>query len=531
MPLTPMMAQSSLSSNSLMNYSIIGLALVLLLWAVLSIAKSLLQVQAESLGVQADEKMLNLFPSITNAFIKEENQVSFAAGGTRKVTTKKGYDLKLAGEIKDNKIYEASTARVSVSPYNFRGIAPIPKLMVKVGDSVKAGDPLFFDKSNPDIKYVAPVSGEIVDIVRGAKRSIADIVILVDKEIDYKSLELPSVLGDHDKLVSFIAESGLWVDLNERPFDIVPELGSKPRDIFVSTFDTAPLAPNSEVVLNGNEKAFQKGLEVLSHLTDGKVHVGLNGNIAKSSFKVETSNDVVFTSYTGKHPVGNVGIQIHKTDAIRPTDKVWTITYQDVIKWGNVFLTGKYDGRKVFALAGYGLSEPRYVESYTGASIKALLATQTLQDNVRIISGDVLSGHKKDIEGFASKLDDQITVIKEGDEYEFMGWLLPFKLKPTTSRTFPSAFMPNKRFEATTNTNGEERAFVVTGQFEKVLPMNIYVQHLMKSILTEDFEKMEGLGIHELTEEDVAICEFVSVSKAPLQKILRDGLDFVQAQG
>lgn len=447
------------------------------------------------------------------------------------IKSRKGYNLRIAGDINNQDVEDIQATRISISPYDYRGIAPIPKVVVKPGDEVKAGDVLFYDKLNPDIKYTSPVSGEFVDIKRGAKRSISEVMVLVDKEQKYKKLSIP-VLDNQKDLQSFLAESGLWVDLSERPFDIVPKLGTQPRDIFITTFDTGPLAPNSKVLLNGQEKAYAKGLEVLSKLTEGKVYVGLDGNSNETSpFFIKGIDKVEYRAFVGKHPMGNVGVHIHKVSPIAMKEKVWTIDLQDVIRWGNTFNNGQIDGTKIYALTGYGLSNPKYVRSYIGVAIEDLLQGQELKENVRIISGDVLTGKKKEKEEFISVMEDQLTVIAEGDEFEFLGWLLPFNPKPSISKTFPSFLFPNARYEATTNTQGEERAFVVTGHFEQVMPMNIYIQQLMKAILVEDLEKMEGLGILELTEEDVALCEFVSVSKAPIQEILREGLNLVQAQG
>lgn len=524
----PLFANTASSDGDLLVYSMIGLGLMLLLWAVVTIANHLLQVQAEKVGVQPSEYNMSIFPSL-GELIGKGKKPSFVAGESFTFINK-GYDLKLSGETNSTDIKTVDVSRVSVSPYDYRGIAPIPKLTKPIGSEILAGEPLFFDKSNPDLKYVSPVSGEIVEIIRGPKRSIAEVVVLKDKETRYYDYSLPSI-SDTEALASFMAETGLWTCFTERPFDVVPALGTKARDIFISTFDTAPLAPNSEVVLGANSDAFAKGVEVLKQFSEGQVYLGLDGNSGKkSSFEVQMDG-VVNHYFAGKHPAGNVGTHIHKLKPINAGDKVWTMSYQDVIRVGHVFLNGRYDGEKIYALTGYALDAPRYVKAPIGASLKELLAGQTIQDNARLISGDALTGTQKEIDQFVSGKDDQITVLAEGDHHEMFGWLLPLKPRPTVSKTFPNFLYPNMKFQADTNTHGEKRAFVVSGLYDKVLPMDIHLQALLKSIIVEDFEKMEGLGILELTEEDVALAEFVCVSKTPVQNILRQGLDLVRAQG
>jgi len=327
-------------------------------------------------------------------------------------------------------------------------------------------------------------------------------------------------------------ETGAWTLIRQRPFDVLPAATDIPKNIFISTFDSAPLAPDLDKAVEGREDAFQKGLDVLARLTPGMVHLGLNANRNAAPSKVFTEAEGAEKTYfQGKHPSGNVGVQIHHVSPINANEKVWTLGVQEVISLGQLFLTQQFDASSLVAVTGAELTTPKYIRTYIGASISELTKDNLTNDNIRFISGDVLSGKAKSAESFLNYYDDQITVVEEGDFYELFGWLVPIAPRPTVSRTFPNFLYPDLKFKANTNTHGEKRAFVVTGQYEQVLPMDIYPQHLMKAILINDFERMEGLGIYELIEEDVALCEFVCTSKQPLQAILREGLDTMREQG
>lgn len=441
----------------------------------------------------------------------------------------KGFALNLEGDVADGSIHEVGVTRYAVKPANYRPMSPIPKVQVSVGDNVKAGDVLFFDKKRPEIMYTAPVSGEVIDVVRGAKRAITDVVILADKTVSYRTFDVPS-LSDRKAVVDLLLTSGAWTLINKRPFDVVPDIASLPRDIFVSTFSTAPLAVDYSVVINGKEAYFQKGLDVLNGLTEGSVYLGLDGNGSKPSVAFSEAKGVKRNYFAGKHPAGNVGVQMHHVAPINPGDEVWTLDVQAVITLGRLFSEGVYDVSRVVKLAGDELAKPQYVSTFAGANVGELLKGNLKEGNNRLISGDVLSGAQIDGDGYLNAGDDLITVVAEGDDYELLGWLAPMKSRPSISPTFLSSLIPSVKYQANTNTRGERRAFVATGQYEKVLPMSIYPQHLMKAILANDFESMEGLGINELSEEDIAICEFVCTSKQPLQSILRKGLDIIREQ-
>lgn len=518
------------ASSNFFIVSLIAAAGLILMAVILMVSDNLMRIEAKQLGV--DNKGINysLFPKTGEIF--KSKAPNYANGG-KIFFLKRGYDILLEGEPA-NQIDEAiQSSTFAIQPSNFIGMSPIPKVVVEIGDEVKAGDIIFFDKKRPEIKYAAPVSGEVIAVNRGEKRAITEVVILKDKDIkyrDYESFDLEN--GKREDLVTYLLESGVWPLIRQRPYDIVAEPGVIPKNIFISTFDTAPLAPDNNFVVEGRGEAFQKGLDVLNKLTSGKVFLGLNANGKTAPSEIFTKAQGVEKNwFNGPHPSGNVGVQIHHTAPIGPGDKVWVLGVQEVITLGALFTERRYNAQRIVALTGKELETPKYVKTFQGANIGDLVKNNGTFESVRFISGDVLSGEKKNESGFLNFFDDQISAIKEGNYYEMFGWLLPLKPRPSISRTFPNFLFPDQKFTADTNTHGEKRAFVMTGQYESVLPMDIYPQHLMKSIIVNDFEKMEGLGIYELSEEDVALCEFVCTSKQPLQKILREGLDVMREQG
>ncbi len=524
----PISAQSN-NGQSILTMSIIAVGLVVVVGLIVSLADNLMQIEAKKNNLDTSKGQFSLFPRINDWFGPKKPA---AIKDAPYHSLSKGFNVNLAG--KAAKTIDAGSAKTfAVQPQNFNGMSPIPKVLVEVGDEVAVGDTLFFDKKRDDVKYVAPVSGEVIAVNRGEKRSIASVVILADKEMKHKQFEAPKLDdASREEIMAFLKASGGITLLNQRPYDIVPEDGVVPENIFISTFDTAPLASDYSFIAEDHAVAFQEGVNVLAKLTDGKVCVGLDGrkgHTVAEAFSGVQNAEVHY--FNGKHPAGNVGIQIHHTAPISTTSKVWTIGVQEILSLGRLFLTGKYDAERVVNIGGPQVSEPKYVRTYLGASVGELLGDNMEGDNNRLISGNALSGTQVESDDFLNFRDDQITVLEEGDEYELFGWLLPVTPRPSISGTFPNALFKNHEFEATTNTHGERRAFVMSGQYESVLPMDIYPQHLMKAILTGDIEKMEGLGINELTEEDVAICEFVCTSKQPLQEILRDGLDMMREQG
>lgn len=523
-------AQGSGGNNSVYLIStLVIIGALIVISAILALSENLIQIEAKKVGLEAKQSSFSLFTLPKTIFAKPNP--AYTKGAPVKLFSK-GYDILLKGAA-TNEIVNGSVKRFAVRPQDFRGISPIPKMDVAVGDEVKAGDVLFHDKKDTTTKYVAPVSGEIVEIRRGDKRAITEVIILADKVQSYKKFNPPSINeASREELVDFLQESGGWTLINERPYDVLPSPTIVPANIFISTFDTAPLAPDNNLIVAQNPESFQKGLDLLNRLTDGHVFLGLN---AKSDIAPHTAflNAVGVEKrwFSGKHPTGNVGVQIHHTAPIKAKDKVWTLGVQEVISLGELIYKGRYNAERYIALGGVGIKRPVYVKTHIGASVGELLEDNLQDGNNRIIAGDVLTGRKLTANDFIDVHTDQISVINEGDYYEIFGWLMPIKPRPTISNTFPNFLYPNLEYAGDTNTHGEKRAFVMSGQYESVLPMQIYPQHLMKAIMAGDFEQMEGLGIYELSEEDVALCEFVCTSKMPLQKILRDGLEMMREQG
>ncbi len=516
--------------GSILTYSLIAAAVLIFFFLLIQVSNSLLAIEAKQANISDSGESSPSSNGLFNSLFRPKLP-SYAEHEPVHVL-KRGHDIALEGEAKAEIDESVQATTYAVQPFNFIGISPIPKLLVEEGNEVKAGDPIFFDKSMPDMKWVAPVSGEVIAIERGAKRAITAVTILADKEQQYRQLEAFDLENaKREDLVSYLMDTGAWTLFRQRPFNTVVNPNEVPRDIFISTFDTAPLAPDLNLVVEGREAAFQKGLDALRHLTSGSVYLGLDareGHQPHAAFA--EAEGVEKRWFHGKHPAGNVGVQIHHIKPVSLNSKVWTLGVQEVITLGKIFLEQRFDAERVVALTGAELKAPKYVRTKIGARISELLKDNLANDHVRYISGDVLSGERKLEDQFLNFYDDQITVVEEGDDYQLFGWLLPSFNTPSVSNTFPSALIPDMKFKAETNTHGERRAFVVTGNYEAVTPMDVYPQELMKSILIGDFEKMEGLGLPELVEEDVALCEFVCVSKQPVQQILRQGLDNMREQ-
>lgn len=476
----------------------------------------------------------SVIPSLKDRIWKSKPAEAVLKSGLTKAPyhkLKKGFDIKIEGKP-EKKFYDFQPTTYAINPKDFIGVSPIPKVVVEVGDEVKAGDVLFFDKKNPDIKYTAPVSGEIASVNRGEKRSIADIVILADKETNYKTFEVGSTANlSREEIIEHMLNAGLWPFLKQRPYNELADFNETPKGIFISAFDSHPMAANYNFTLAGTDKDFQAGIDVLNKLTEGTVHLSLDASETPATAFTNAQN-VQHHWFLGKHPAGNVGIQIHHIDPIVKGDMVWTIGPEDVVTLGKYFTTGKYDPVRTVALGGPLVKQPGYYKTKLGASLSGLIEGNLKDDHARVISGNVLTGKQVDAkDSYLTFYSNQVSVIEEGDKYEFLGWLIPSYMRPSLSNTFPAAMFPDYEHNVNTNTHGEHRAFVVTGQYESVLPMDLYPQHLFKSILANDIDKMEGLGIYELVEEDVAICEFVCTSKQHLQVILREGLDYVKEQG
>lgn len=513
--------QAQTAGGNSLGWALAGIAAVLFLIVVSNLASNLINLEARKRGVEMDQSDFSLFSGITSLFRK---RVDLPEGGDSVKVLRKGYNILLEGAA-EKKWLQRDAKTFAMQPKDFVGMVPIPKMMVEEGQEVLAGTPIFFDKSHPEILYTSPVSGEFIELRRGEKRSIQELVFLADKEQKALKHDLPSM--EKENIIPFMLKTGAWTLLRQRPFDTIPSPEETPKNIFISTFDSAPLAPDNSFIVEGRGDDFQMGIDVLNHLTDGKIYLGLDAQSEVSGVFKQTTG-VVKNYFHGKHPAGNVGVQIHHTAPLGPKDMVWYLGVQDVLVLGHLFNTGHFINERVVAITGAEVEETGYVKTRQGASIEDLIPQ--VNEGTRIISGDVLTGKGKSHKGYVGMSDDQITVAEEGDDYEMFGWLLPLKGRPSVSGTFPNRIFPDIKYRANTNTHGEKRAFVVTSDYEKLLPMDIHLQPLMKAILNNDFERMEGLGLFELSEEDVALCEFACTSKQPLQSILRDGLNVLREQ-
>ncbi len=509
---------------------IIALVIVVLLVLLfLTQENSALKSTATAMGANPDD--YSVLPDNQTALLgSSRNRPNYVPQNEHFVSLSRGFNISLLGEANENvAIHKMRGTTYAIKTGDFLAMSPIPKVVVEVETHVKAGDVLFYDKVNPAVQYVAPISGEIIEIIRGEKRAILGITILADREeVQYKQFNAPNVTtASRQELIDFLLESGAWASIRQRPYDTVADFTAQPKGIFISTFDTAPLAPNLEIALKGKEAAFKTGLEVLAKLAT--VHLGLNANSEeKTGFAQFNVANVQKHWFKGQHPAGNVGVHIHHISPINMGDAVWYLDVQTVILIGNLFNKGIYDTEKLVAIVGTE-TEAKYIYAHQGISLESL----GLHENggkTRLVSGDPLSGKKVGEKDYLGFFDDQITTIQEGNYYELFGWLLPQKGHPTISRTFPGGFFPDAKYTADTNTNGEHRAFVMSGQYESVLPMDILPQHLFRAIQCNDLEQMEGLGILELSEEDVALCEYVCTSKQSLQALLRAGLDEMRKQ-
>jgi len=445
------------------------------------------------------------------------------------IRIRRGYDIKLVGSAQKTLSPAPSSDVIAIKPADFRKVNP--KLLVAPGEIVQAGQPLFTDKNRPDLHFTSPVSGEIAEIVLGEKRKIHEIRILPDKhETKYISFPItdPTRLTKED-LIHRLIESGCWNYIRQRPYDLIADPTVLPKAIFVSMFDTAPLAPDIEFIVNQERDHFATGIKALQRLSDNKLHLCYQATTQQKSstttYEGIDNDHLHFLS--GPHPAGNVGIQIHHIDPLEKGQIAWFVHPQDVIIIGRLFDEGRYRAERYIAITGSSVNTPQYRLINTGHRMNDVLKDMAIAEGTRLIQGHVLHGMSSSTEDFISFYTNQVTAIPEGDEPEFLGWLLPGLKKLSLSRTFFSWLTPQRKYALNTNLHGEERAFVMTGQYDRVLPMNILPVFLLKAILAKDLEQMEELGIYEVSEEDFALCEFICTSKIQVQQIIREGLDLM----
>jgi Na+-transporting NADH:ubiquinone oxidoreductase subunit A len=452
---------------------------------------------------------------------------------TLKKKIRKGIDIRLVGSPSDSVSAAKRATIYAIQPPDFPGL--ITKLNVGEGDAVEAGSTLFYDKKAPTVKYTSPVSGTVSAIVRGAKRRILCVVIdadVSDKYLDFGVFDIKS--ASREGLLSRVLEGGLFPFFRQRPFDVVADPADAPRSIHISGFDSSPLACSNAVALDGRMNEFQNGINALSKLAgDGGVHLG----IKYSDVTYAGVTGCTVTEFDGPHPAGNVGVQIHHTLPVNKGEIVWTIGYQDVANLGAFLSSGKYVPSRVVACGGSECIAPAHVKTLVGSPISSLVEVPSEASNgdvVRVVSGSPLTGSQVQKDGFLGAYDSCVALLPEGHEPRFLitnGWLGLGLDRFSLSKTYFSWLLPrSKEWALDTNMGGEERAFVVTGEYEKVFPFDIYPVHLLKSILVNDIDSMEKLGVYEVAPEDFALCEYGCTSKIPVQQIVREGLENLRTE-
>ncbi len=449
------------------------------------------------------------------------------------ITLKKGFDIRIDGAPSDECVTAPVPASAALLPEDFRGVRPV--LLVKEGDRVRAGTPLFTDKATEQLRFVSPVSGKVERVVRGERRVITAIVIASDgKNFTEKAPVKPraAIQKKREEIIPLLLESGLFPCFRQMPFAVQANPADEPRDIFVTAFSSAPLAPRPAVVLSGNAEYFARGLAVLSRLTSGRVHVSARGDDVDTARAASGVPGVEVHRVSGPHPAGCAGIIIHHIAPVRHArDIVWYCTMESAIRIGKLFADAKLSFETTVAVGGPASPVRRHVHTVMGARVASLLGGAAADPGARYISGSVLTGRNAGFDGFLGFFDTQVSIVKEASRAELFGWLAPGLRKGSASRTFLSRFLRGAAFAPDTNRNGSLRPFVATGIYEEVLPMDLHPVHLVKSILAGDIQEMEGLGICEVSEEELALCEYVCPSKNPFQEILRRGIDMIMKEG
>ncbi len=442
---------------------------------------------------------------------------------------KKGYDIPLQGSAERRLEKASKTTAVAVQPIDFRGLRPGMK--VEAGDKVNRGSILFIDKQKPEILFRSPAAGTVRDVVRGERRIIQRIIIDVagDSAEKFESYTADQVLAfSTEKAREVLLNSGLWPAIRQRPFSKIADVDASPKAIFISAVDSAPLQAESDMLLAGQEKQFQLGIHLISKLTEGKIHLSVSAS-TKAFFA--TVGGVELHEFSGPHPAGNVGVQMHHIDRIQAGEKVWYLSPRHVSQIGSFLSEGEYPSSKTYALTGSELEKAYYVKATEGALVSDLITTAIDNNTQRVISGNILTGTQSSSQGFVGFYDDMVTVIPELQGRRFFGWLRLGLHANSFWPMFLSKLTPKKKLAPTTDMNGEERAFVSTGKYEKVVPMDVLPVHLCKAILVEDIELMEQLGIYEVAAEDLALCSYICPSKIEFGDIIQKGIEIMEKEG
>jgi Na+-transporting NADH:ubiquinone oxidoreductase subunit A len=446
------------------------------------------------------------------------------------IRIRKGLDLPISGIPLQQILPSATPRHVAIMGDDYIGMRPT--MLVQEGDSVTKGQALFEDKKNPGVLFTAPASGTVVAIHRGERRVLQSVVIRLEGDRQreftrYDVADLPTLT--RQAVQAQLLESGLWTALRTRPFSKTPVPGTVPAAIFVTAMDTNPLSADPQPLILAQRQAFDAGLTLLTHLTDGKVHVcQANGG----KLGGHPQGKVTFNTFAGPHPAGLPGTHIHFLEAVSLTKQVWHLNYQDVIAIGKLFTTGELYTDRVIALGGPQMRNPRLVRTCLGADINDLLVDETLEGENRHISGSVLSGrHAVGAHAYLGRFHLQISVVKEGREKELFGWVMPGKEKFSVTRTTLGHFLRNKLFNFSTDTHGGERAMVPIGNYERVMPLDILPTLLLRDLLAGDTDSAQALGCLELDEEDLALCTYVCPGKYEYGPVLREVLTRIEQEG
>lgn len=444
------------------------------------------------------------------------------------IKLRKGLDINLKGKAAKQKFSVKAAAQYALVPDDFVGMTP--KVVVREGDKVKAGDALFVNKKQTDVKFASPVSGVVQAVVRGDRRKVLRVVVEADKDQQYVNFGQKQVASlDGDAVVKALLEAGLFGYINQLPYAVSTTPDQKPRAVFVSALRDMPLAGDFEYELQGNEEDFQTGLTALSKVAP--VYLGIGAQQTSKAFT--GAKDVEVNVFDGPCPAGNVGVQVNNIAPVNKGEVVWTVDPTAVIFFGRLFRTGKVDLRRLVAVAGSEITKPEYAEVLVGQPIADLLDGKlAAKDHVRIINGNPLTGRKATMDDFVGGHTSEITVIPEGDNVdEMLGWILPRTNDFSVSRSYFSwLFGKNKEYALDARVKGGERHMIMSGEYDKVLPMDIYAEYLIKAIIAGDIDRMEQLGIYEVAPEDFAVAEFVDSSKLELQHIVRQGLDMLRKE-
>ncbi len=442
------------------------------------------------------------------------------------IKLRKGLDINLKGKPVQETFDVKQSAGYALMPDDFTGVTP--KVVVKEQMSVKAGDVLFVDKNHPEVKFVSPVSGTVTAVERGARRKVLSVRVEVsgNEVVDFGKKSVASLSAESVKAA--LLEAGLFAFIKQRPYDVVANPDVAPKAIFVSAFDSKPLAPDFEYVLKGQEADFQTGLDALAKMAT--VYLGVSAS--QKSEALLQAKGVTVNVFDGPHPAGNVGVQINHVAPISKGEVVWTIGAEEVIFIGRLFNNGHVDFTRTIALAGSEVVKPAYCRMVIGAQLSGLLEGRIVSGkSLRIINGNVLTGMKTTGDGYLSAAANMVTVIPEGDDvHEMLGWIMPRFNDYSTSRSYFSWLMGKKEYTMDARIKGGERHMIMSGEYDRVFPMDILPEYLIKAIIAGDIDRMEALGIYEVAPEDFALCEFVDSSKLELQRIVRQGLDALRKE-